>query len=210
MFNHIQFTDNPVGFNSLPFNHIPEVAPPSDLPVARPNDLTLIYDTDVVPLQYIGDQQAFTQSPWTPHDGFAPLQWMRSRELNLYLAGNDGYVYEYGVGDTDSGRKIDDYLITAGFDLGSPDLKKRLRWIDIDADSEPGSFVRVYYRVDGGSWQLLCEIEQGNFKYPFVSFPRPMFRNIELKFSSGYVGCKYKINAFVLDMVVHGQQKEMI
>jgi len=207
MFEHDGFHNS---FNRLPFNRIQVVAPAPDLPVGEPNDLTFIYDTDVVPLEYLGEQQAYAQSPWTAHDGLAPCQWLLTREMNMYMAGNDGYVYKFGKGTTDSGRKIDSYYVTDAIDLGAPDRRKRLRWIDIDADSIPDSFVRVHYKIDEGDWRLLCEIEQGNFKYPFVAFPKPAFRKITLKFSSGYVGCTFRINGFALDMVIHGQQKEMI
>jgi len=197
-------------FNRMPFNRITDVAPAPDLPVGKANDLTLIFDTEVVPLEYLGEQQAYSQSPWTAHDGFSPFQWLLTNDLDMYLAGNDGYVYRLADKATDSGRKINDYYITGSIDLGAPDIRKRLRWIDIDADSFPGSFVRVHYKIDNNDWVLLCEIEQGNFNYPFVSFPMPMFRKISLKFSSAYKGCTYRINGFSLDMVVHGQHKEMV
>lgn len=197
-------------YNFMPFNRLPEVIPPTDRRRPEENDLTLIYDTDVVPLEYTGEQQAFVNSPWTAHDGFYPLQWLLSSELQLYFAGSDGYVYRFGEGETDDGEKIKDYLVTKAFDLGEPDRKKRLRWIDIDAESMPGSFVRIYYQADDGQWKLLCELEQGNFKYPFVKFPKPRFRKLALRFESAYKGCRYKINGVTLDLVARGQQREVM
>jgi hypothetical protein len=197
------------GFNVLPFNSI-EGGEEYSAAVVQ-NNLTLMFDTEVVPITYIGEQYSYANSPWMPHSGFYPNQWLNSRDLNLYFAGNDGYVYRYGSGATDNGAKIDAHYTVPAINLKSPDLRKRLRWIDIDAERNSGSFMRVWYRTDAEEeWQLLCEIEQGNITYPFVEFPKPLFRKISFKFENAYTGCEFTLNGFSLDMVIHGQQREMI
>ena len=197
-------------YNELKFNQLPSGSVPEPESIVG-NTLVLQYDTDVVPITYIGEQHSFSNSPWTPHDGMDPYQWVLTRDLRLLYASADGNVYQYGIGTTDNTQKIHDYYETKYIDLSMPDRVKRLRWIDIDAEAEPGTILIVSYKIDNDiEWRPFCELEQGNYKYTFVDIDAPMFRKIKLRFESGYTGCKYVINSFSLDMVVHGQHKEVI
>ncbi len=200
-------------FNRVEFNRIMEIIPwhPGGFPLTDPNNFHLMYDTDIVPVEYIGEQHSYSNNPWSPHAGFQPNQWLYTADLNLYFAGDDGYVYNFGTGDTDAGNKIEAYYVTKDIDLDVPDRVKISRWIDIDCDIEPGSILKVYFRIDGETeWRPLAEIDQGSGRYLFAGMPKIQFRKIALKFANGYLGCKFKINSFTLDMVIHGQQKEMI
>jgi hypothetical protein len=204
---------NGCAFNEVQFNTIMEIVMwfPSGFPLRDPNEFHLMYDTDIIPVQYIGEQQAYANNPWSPHSGFHAMQWLYTSDLNLYFAGNNGYVYNFGVGDTDDGEKIDAYYVTKAIDLGNLDRMKKVRWIDVDAEVEPGSILRIDYKTDNDSeWNPLVETDQGSGRYLFIGMPNTLFRKIYLRFSNGYVGCKFRINSFSLDMVVHGQHKEVI
>jgi hypothetical protein len=175
------------------------------------NTLTLMFDTEIIPLTYIGEQFSYSNSPWMPQSGYYPNCWLAARDTYVYFAGNDGYVHRYGVGTDDNGEKISAHYVVPGITLGHPDLMKRLRWIDIDAESLPDSFLRISYKMDNHEeWTLLCELEQGNLTYPFIEFPRELFRKISLKFENAHTGCEFALNGVTLDLVVRGQMREMV
>ncbi len=198
-------------FNVTGFHWILEMAEDESVGLIGQNVLTMAYDTEIVPITYIGEQYSYANSPWMPFSGFYPNQWLNSRDLNVYFAGNDGYVYQYGVGNTDNGEKISAHYVTAPITLQVPDLVKRLRWIDVDHKKLPDSFLRILYRMDEESdWQLLCDLSQDNLDYPFIEFPRKLFRKIYLRFENAHTGCEFTLNSVSLDMVVRGQQKEMV
>lgn len=204
---------NVTPFNSVEFNVITQIFPyvPPMVPMGDPNLFTLMFDTDVVPVTYIGEQHAFANSPWTVHDGFEPNQWLYTRDLDLYYAGRDGFVYKFGVGDTDNGQTIDAYYVFKEVDLGVPDRKKRIRHVDFDLEKIPGSILRVYYKMDDDpEWTLMAEIDQGTGEYVFLSMPRRLCRTISLKIASGYNQCKFVVNSYSLDMVVRGQHKKIL
>ena len=197
-------------FNELGFNQILSGGE-QEQPTVAQNTLTLMYDTEIIPITYIGEQQSYANSPWMPMSGFYPNQWYLSQDTNLYFAGGDGYVHRYGVGNTDNGDKIDAYYTIPAISLKVLDAIKRLRWIDFDAESSPNSFMRIYYRADAEEeWNLLCEVEQGNIRYPFVEFPKIYFRKISFRIENGYTGCEFRLNGLSLDLAVRGQQKEFI
>lgn len=205
MFNH-------GAFNEVQFGIIMELVEyiPPDIPLGKPNNKTLMFDTDVVPITYVGEQYSYANSPWTPHDGMLPYQWVHRRNLQLLFGSNDGYVYRFYDGYEDAGEKIESYYVTKSIDLGVPDRKKRLRWIDIDCDVIHGSVLQVYYRMDDDNeWTLLAEIDQGDGKYKFIRMPRRLCRKVAFKFANGYKACDFRINSFSIDMVVHGQHKEV-
>jgi hypothetical protein len=196
-------------FNEVGFNLIEDVEEYSPLIVR--NNLTMVLDTDIIPVEYIGERLPYSNSPWMPQSGFYPNQWLVASNLYLYFAGDDGYVYRYGVGKTDAGQAINAYYVLSAITLEALDLKKRLRWIDIDYEKMTDSFVRVLYKIDDADeWSLLCELDQGEVKYPFVGFPRPLFRKISIKFEASYTGCDFVINGITLDMAIRGQQKEFV
>ena len=204
---------NSEAFNELEFNTIMAITLwiPSGFPLVEANNYHLFYDTDIVPITYIGEQQAFANNPWSPHRGYEANHWLYTSDMQLYFAGNDGYVYQFGVTDTDNGDKIDAYYVTKEIDIEVPDRIKTIRWLDVDYDIEPGSILQVYYKIDGEpEWNQLTEIDQGSGRYVFIEMPKMMFRKISFKFANGYTGCRFKINKFALDIVIHGQQKEMI
>jgi hypothetical protein len=204
---------NSEAFNELEFNTIMAITMwiPGSFPIVEANNYHLFYDTEIVPLAYIGEQQAYANNPWSPHKGFGVNDWLLTNELELYFAGSDGRVYKYGDTDTDNDNKIDAYYVTKSIDLDVPDRIKVVRWVDVDYEVEPGSILRVYYRADNDTeWIQLTEIDQGSGRYVFLEMPKLSFRKISFKFANAYIGCKFKINKFALDMVIHGQQKEMI
>lgn len=204
---------NSRAFNEVQFNRIMEIIPwhPGGFPFSDPNNFHLMYDTDIVPVAYIGEQHSYASNPWSPHRGFTPNQWLYTADLNLYFAGSDGYVYNFGVGDTDAGEMIEAYYVTKDIDMGVPDRMKKARWLDFDSDIVPGSTLRIYYKIDNEpEWTLLTEVDQGSGRYLFAGMPNILFRRIALKFSNGYTGCRFTINSFALDTVIHGQHKEMI
>ncbi len=179
------------------------------VPLGDPNVFTLMFDTDVVPVTYIGEQHAFANSPWTVHDGFEPNQWLYTRDLDLYYAGRSGFVYKFGESDTDNGDAINAYYVFKAVDLGVPDRKKRMRHLDFDLDKNPGSILQVYYKMDDDpEWTLMAEIDQGTGEYIFLTMPRRLCRKIHLKISNGYKECNFNVNSYSLDMVVRGQQAE--
>jgi hypothetical protein len=197
-------------FNSIGFNRLSDESEDYTSSIVQ-NTLTLAYDADIVPITYIGEQYGFSNSPWVPFSGFYPNQWLYTRDLDVYFAGADGYVHRYGVGTDDNGRRIEARYVMPPIDLGHPDLTKRLRYIDIDAEKLPDSFLRIFYRMDDEEdWTLLCELEQGKQKHPFVEFPRQLFRKISLKFENAHTGCEFILNGVTLDLVVRGQMKEMV
>jgi len=204
---------NSEAFNELEFNTIMAITMwiPGSFPIVEANNYHLFYDTEIVPLAYIGEQQAYANNPWSPHKGFGVNDWLLTNELELYFAGSDGRVYKYGDTDTDNDNKIDAYYVTKSIDLDVPDRIKVVRWVDVDYEVEPGSILRVYYRADNDTeWIQLTEIDQGSGRYVFLEMPKLSFRKISFKFANAHTGCKFKINKFALDMVIHGQQKEMI
>jgi hypothetical protein len=204
---------NSEGFNQLNFNTLSVIVSwyRDSFPVVDPNAYHLMYDTDIVPIQYIGEQHSYANNPWSPHRGFDANHWLYTSDLELFFAGSDGYVYRFGVGDTDDGDKIDAYYVTKYIDVGVPDRIKRARWLDVDAEVMPGSILQVYYRIDNESeWRQLTEIDQGSGRYIFTEMPKTAFRKIAFKFMNGYPGCTFRINGFALDVVIHGQQKEII
>ena len=185
------------------------------VPESTKNDVTLLYDTDIVPLTYIGERHSYANSPWTLHRGYVVNQWLVGRDLNLYFASPDGYVYQYGVGDTDSGETIDAYYTTKLIDLGIPDRKKRIRRLILDASRERESFMRIEYKLDteDNEWKLFKrEIDLSKpIDRMFFTFPDgrgPLCRKIAFKFSTVYSGSKFRVNGFTLDIAVHGHQQE--
>jgi hypothetical protein len=185
------------------------------VPESTVNDLTLVYDTEVVPLTYIGEKHSYANSPWTMHRGYTPTQWLAALDQNLYFASDDGYIYQYGIGDTDAGRPINAYLTTKFIDLQMPDRTKRVRRLILDARREKDSFIRVDYKIDAedNDWKLFREnidlsqpIDRMFFYFP--DGRGPLCRKIAFKFSTIYLGSKYRINGFTLDMAVHGHQEE--
>jgi len=197
------------GFNRMSFNVIIEAEDYE--PEIVQNYITLVFDSDVVPLEYVGEQHAYSQSPWSPCQGFYPNAWLVDRMQNLYFAGDDGYVYSYGVGDSDAGQLISAYYITPPIDLDVPDRKKRVRWIDLDLKAYPGTHLKVFYRKDDDTeWKLLSEVEQKESYHPFVKmYDRPLFRKIQLKFEN-VDGQKFVLNSFALDMAVRAQRRELV
>lgn len=196
-------------FNNLRFNIISvfDLYPQ----VSLENIMSLVYDLDIVPTEYIGEQHYYANSPWMPLEGFYPMDWVMGTDGNLYFASADGYVYQYGVGHLDHQDKIDTYYVSPSIDFGVPDRVKRLRWIEFDAQPIKNSLVRVWYRLDNEEeWAQLCEINSGEIVYPYAKFPRPAFRRMQLKFENAYSGCNFIIHAYSLDVVIRGQQKEMI
>ncbi len=197
-------------YNRQGYNRIGDEGGEDHVSLIGQNTLTLVYDTEVVPITYIGEQYSYANSPWMPFSGFYPNHWLQSRDLNVYFAGNDGYVHRYGVGNTDNGQKIRAHYSTAPITLEAPDLMKRLRWMDIDHEKLPDSFLRILYRMDEEEdWKLLCDLRQTD-KYHFVEFPRQLFRKIHLRFENANTGCEFILNSVSLDMVVRGQMKEMV
>ncbi len=204
---------NVTSFNSIEFNIITQIFPyiPPMVPLGDPNLFTLMFDTDVVPVTYIGEQHALANSPWTAHDGFEPNQWLYTRDLDLYYGSRDGFVYKFGVGDTDNGETIDSYYVFKEVDLEVPDRMKRIRHLDFDLDKHEGSILQVFYKMDDDpEWTLMAEIDQGTGKYTFIKMPRRLCRKIKLKVASGYNQCKFNVNSYSLDMVVRGQQKDLL
>lgn len=177
--------------------------------------MTLVYDTEVVPLTYIGEKHSYVNSPWMMHRGYTPTQWLAALDQNLYFASDDGYIYQYGIGDTDAGRPINAYLTTKFIDLQMPDRTKRVRRLILDAQREKDSFIRVDYKIDAedNDWKLFREnidlsqpIDRMFFYFP--DGRGPLCRKIAFKFSTVYTGSKFRINGFTLDMAVHGHQEE--
>lgn len=206
MFNH-------TGFNDVEYNSIMQVVHwfPTGFPILDPNNHHLMYDTDIIPIQYIGEQHSYANNPWTPHDGFEALDWLYTADLNLHFAGNDGYVYDFGNSDTDDGGQINAYYVSKSVDLGAKDRNKKVRWIDVDAELKEGTRLKIEYSVDDEpEWYPLAETEEGSGRYIFVGVPKSLFRKIRLRFSNASTECDFRINSFSLDMVVHGQHKEMI
>ena len=196
-------------YNVAGFNLFEEVEP--YIAAITQNTLTFAYDTEIVPITYIGEQFSYSNSPWMPFSGFYPNQWFRAKDLNVYFGGNDGYVYRYGVGNTDNGSKIAAHYVTAPITLDAQDLMKRLRWIDIDHEKLPDSFLRILYRLDEEQdWRQLCELSQTNPEYRFIEVPRQLFRKLYLRFENAHTGCEFIVNSVSLDMVVFGQQREMV
>jgi len=196
-------------FNHISFNSIIDVEGYEATIVQ--NALTLVFATDVVPLEYAGEQYSYSNSPWAPLTGYYPNQWMVDREQNLYYAGHDGYVYEHGVGAADGDVPINAYYTVPPIDLGVPDRKKRVRWIDLDLKAYPGTHLRIFYRKDDDTeWKLLGEVEQKESDHPFVKmYDRPLFRKIQLKFEN-VDGQKFVLNSFALDMAVRAQRRELV
>ena len=198
-------------FNVAGFNWIEDGIAEEHVSQIVQNTLTLAYDTEVVPITYIGEQYNYANSPWMPFSGFYPNQWLNGQDLNVYFAANDGYVYRYGVGNTDNEREISAHYVTHPITLNARDLMKRLRWIDIDHEKLPDSFLRILYRLDEEQdWRLLCELNQANPEYRFIEVPRQLFRKIYLRFENAHTGCEFIVNSVSLDMVVFGQQREMV
>ncbi len=203
---------NNIGFNEVEFNRIMQIVAwfPTGFPILSPNNFHLMYDTDIVPVQYIGEQHSYANNPWTPHDGFYVADWLYTSDLNLYFGGSDGYVYNFGVGEHDDGEQIDAYYVCKAIDLGVKDRMKKVRWIDVDATVAEGTTLKIEYRIDNDQeWTQLVETDQGSGRYLFVGLPKTLFRSIALRFSNGGTGCSFRINSFALDMVIHGQHKEM-
>ena len=106
------------------------------VPESTVNDMTMVYDTEIVPLTYVGEKHSYANTPWTVFRGFVPTQWMVGSDMNLYFASQDGYVYQYGTGLTDVGNAIDAYYTTKLIDLEIPDRIKRIRRLVLDAKQE--------------------------------------------------------------------------
>ncbi len=185
------------------------------VPESTTNNMTLVYDTEVVPLTYIGEKHSYVNSPWMMHRGYTPTQWLAALDQNLYFASDDGYIYQYGIGDTDAGRPINAYLTTKFIDLQMPDRTKRVRRLILNAQREKDSFIRVDYKIDAedNDWKLFREnidlsqpIDRMFFYFP--DGRGPLCRKIAFKFSTVYTGSKFRINGFTLDMAVHGHQEE--
>jgi hypothetical protein len=203
---------NNVGFGEVQFNIIDRQVPwfPTGFAILDPNNYHLMYDTDIVPIEYIGEQHSYANNPWSPHAGFMAMDWLYTSDLNLYFAGADGYVYNFGVNDDDAGEQISSYYVSRAIDLGVKDRVKKVRWIDVDADLEPGTTLKIEYRVDNDEeWTELVETDLGSGRYLFVGMPKTLFRKIYIRFSNSSLGCRFNVNSFALDMVVHGQHKEM-
>ncbi len=185
------------------------------IPKSTKNDVTLIYDTDVVPLTYIGEKHSYANSPWTLHRGFVPTQWLVGNDLNLYFASDDGYVYQYGIGHTDAGKIIDAYYTTKLIDLDMPDRVKRIRRLILDSRRERENFMQIEYKVDSeeNGWELFRrEVDLSKpIDRMFYYFPDgrgPLCRKIAFRFSTVYMGSKFRVNGFTLDIAVHGHQEE--
>lgn len=185
------------------------------IPESTVNDVTLVYDTEVVPLTYVGEKHSYVNSPWTLHKGFTPTQWLVGQDLNLYFASTDGYVYQYGIGTTDAGKAIEAYLCTKLIDLGTPDKVKRIRRLILDARREEDSFINIEYKIDSESngWETLCrDVDLSKpIDRMFIYFPnsnRPLCRKIAFKISNSYLGNVFRINGFTIDMAVHGHHEE--
>lgn len=205
------FTETTGGFNQLQFNYIGDIVAPPGLGLPKPNELTYIFDTEVLPIEQIGERFEYANSPWTRMDGMSPLQWFVSRTKKLYFVGNAGYLYQYDIGDTNDGEPINSYYITNALDFDSPDRKKRLRWLELESEDIEGSFLRIHYKIDNDlNWKLLAELDMGNREYPFIEGPPELFRIITFKFETAYEGCKFRISNYSLDLAIRGQQKEVL
>ena len=183
------------------------------VPLSTVNNLTLMFDTDITPIEYIGEKYSYANSPWVLLDGFVPTQWIVRLNLNAYFSSVDGYVYQYGIGNTYNGLKIEDYYTTKYFDFGLPDRRKRIRRMNLDFDPHPGSFLHVYYKADhDDEWTFMAEVDVSTNDFRFVSFPTgkgPLCRKIAFKFASAYTGSRIRVNGFELDVAVHGQQRQV-
>ena len=183
------------------------------IPESTVNDLTMVYDTDVVPLTYIGDKHSYANSPWMPHRGYVPCQWIVRNDLNLYFGATDGYVYQYGVGDTDGGSAIEAYYTTKFLTLNAPDRVKRVRNVRVEVRPVLESFMLIEYMTEKSSdWERL---KQANLGVPsdtaFIPFPNgrgPVCRKFRLKFSTVYTGSKFSVEGYVLDMAVRGNENQ--
>lgn len=185
------------------------------VPESTVNDVTLVYDTEVVPLTYIGDKHSYANTPWTLDRGYTLTQWLVGRDLNLYFASDDGYVYQYGIGDTDVGKPIDAYYTTKLMDLGMPDRAKRVRRLILDVRREKNKFMQIEYKTDAedSDWQLFRrEIDLSKpIDAMFFYFPDgrgPLCRKIAFKFSTVYEGSRFRVNGVTLDIAVRGHQEE--
>lgn len=185
------------------------------VPESTVNDVTLVYDTEVIPLTYIGEKHSFANSPWVLHRGYTPTQWLVSQDANLYFASDDGYVYQYGVGDTDVGEMIKVSYSTKLLDLDMADRAKRVRRLTLDARQEKDSYLRIDYRVDNeeGKWRMFRrEVDLSEpIDRMFLYFPDgrgPLCRKIAFRFSTVYAGSRFRINGFTLDMAIRGHQEE--
>lgn len=121
-------------------------------------DLHLYYDTDVVVKDYVGKEYGYVHNPWSVFKGFAVNDWLSSSDENLYFAGNDGYVYVYGSGDTDDGIDIESYLVTKTFNMDSS-LRKWFKEIWIYTEPGMSGTMVVQYRIGDGDWENLRDVE---------------------------------------------------
>lgn len=185
------------------------------LPESTVNDITLVYDAEVVPISLIGEKHSYANSPWTLHRGYVPTQWLVGQDLNLYLASADGYVYQYGIGSTDAGKMIEAHYDTKLIDQESPDRTKRIRRLILDAMFERESFMKIEYKVDSeeNEWQMFnSEVDLSKpIDRMFFNFPDgrgPLCRKIAFRFSTVYAGSRFRVNGFTLDIAIHGHQEE--
>jgi len=178
------------------------------IPESTVNDITLEYDTDVVVPDYIGEKAGLASNPWTLHRGFIANDWLIDRDENVYIAGNDGFVYQYGIGHTDGGVKIDSYYITKGIDLDMPSRLKRFREIFIDIDYEFSSgFMTIEYMADNSEWKQLTEVNLSNKDQNRFAIGK-LCRRIAFKFSNTYTESRFRLLGFTLDVAVRGHQSQ--
>lgn len=205
------FTATTGGFNQLQFNYIGDIVTAPGLGLPEANEITYIFDTEVVPIEQIGERYEYANSPWTRMDGMSPLQWLVSRTKRLYFVGHDGYLHQYDIGVTNDGNPINAYYVTNALDFDAPNRIKRLRWMELESEAIEGSFLRIFYKIDNGShWKLLAELDMGHDKYPFIQGPPELFRVIIFKFETAYEGCRFRINTYSLDLAIRGQHKEVL
>lgn len=185
------------------------------IPESTVNDITLMYDANVIPLTYMGDRHSFANSPWVKHRGFVPNDWIVARDLQMYFGANDGYVYQYGISKADNGREIKAYYVTKRFDLRAPDRMKRFRNLQLDVNRSPDSFMRIEYMTDlDDEWKVLREeIGLNNPRlHAQMNFPDgkgPLCRKLALRLSSMFSGSEFTINGLSMDVALRGQQMKM-
>ena len=176
------------------------------VPESTINDAVLEYNTDVVVINYIGEEKSYASNPWVYHKGINANDWLVSHNENLCFAAEDGYVYQYGVGFTDNGAVIDSYYVTGYMDSGVSDQIKRYRSLTIEYELTAGFMLLEYRTHENDEWKEIAEIDLSKRK-PVIKFGRGIrARRIQFRFRTEGTGSYFKIYGFTPDLAVRGHQ----
>jgi len=177
------------------------------VPEENNNDLILQFNTEIISELY--EEHGLSLNAWMVHRGFSPLDFFENREGELLFGCSDGYVREYGKGNTDDGERIEAYYVTKALSFEDPEKNKRIRRVHVVFEKADQDLI-INMRREFGDWESLAMIDMWKFgegtlirREDLIPPINELFNFIQLRFENGGGG-SFKIHGLIIHFVKRG------